>query len=71
MNSRFIKISGKRPYWIYLELTLFMKPPTIKIQGRMEHRARAKRQFFANAKIKPATNEERKVAATATFSDMP
>ena len=48
-----------------------MKAPTIQIQGRMEDRAKASRQFLENAKVKPAKNAERKVTATGTFSDMP
>jgi hypothetical protein len=48
-----------------------MKVPMIKVQGRMEDRARARRQFFANAMAKPAKNAAKKRIATGTFSDIP
>jgi hypothetical protein len=48
-----------------------MKVPMVKVQGRMEDRARARRQFFANAMAKPAKNEARKRMTTGTFSDIP
>jgi hypothetical protein len=48
-----------------------MTPPVIPMQGSMELKARASRQFLAYAKMKPAKNAARKVVAMATFSDMP
>jgi hypothetical protein len=54
---------------MYLDMNLFIKAPVIERQGRMEHMARASRQFLANAKTKPVTNAEMKVTVSATFSD--
>jgi hypothetical protein len=48
-----------------------MTPPVIAMQGSIELIARASRQFFAYAKMKPVQNAPRKLTATATFSDMP
>jgi hypothetical protein len=56
---------------MYLEMNLFMKAPVRKIQGSMEHIARASRQFLTNAKAKPAKNALRELTTSATFSDIP
>jgi hypothetical protein len=45
--------------------------PVMAMQGKMEDKARASRQFLANAKVKPVTNAARKLTATGTFSDTP
>jgi hypothetical protein len=43
--------------------------PVMAIQGRMEHMARASRQFLENAKARPVRNVEMKWTVSATFSD--
>jgi hypothetical protein len=43
----------------------------MEIQGRMEHIARASRQFLANAKTKPVKNAAIKLTVSGTFSDKP
>lgn len=56
---------------MYLDMNLFIIAPVIEMQGRMEHMARARRQFLEKAKTKPVTNAEMKVTVSATFSDKP
>ena len=56
---------------MYLDMNLFITAPVIEMQGRMEHMARASRQFLANAKTKPVKNAEMKLTVRATFSDTP
>jgi hypothetical protein len=56
---------------MYLETNLFMKAPEIPMQGNMDDRARANRQFLEYAKMKPVKNAAVKLTARATFSDMP
>jgi hypothetical protein len=71
MDSQFINTSRKQTYCIYLEMNLFMRPPVIEMQGRMELMARANRQLLEYAKMKPVKNAAMKLMAMATFSDMP
>jgi hypothetical protein len=52
-------------------MNLFMSPPDIAMEGKMELIARASRQFLANAKTKPVTNAEKKPTTSGTFSDKP
>jgi hypothetical protein len=71
MDLQFINTSREQTYCIYLELNLFMRPPVIEMQGRMELMARANRQLLEYAKMKPVKNAAMKLMAMATFSDMP
>jgi hypothetical protein len=48
-----------------------MTPAVIAMQGSMELKARASRQFLEYATMKPVKNAEMKPVAMATFSDMP
>lgn len=52
-------------------MNLFMIPPVMAMQGRMDDIARAKRQFLAYARAKPATKAPKKFATSATFSEIP
>jgi len=52
-------------------MNLFISPPVIAMQGTMELKARASRQFLIYAKTKPVTNAEKKLTTIATFSDKP
>ena len=66
-----MKISGRQTYWVYLKANLLMIAPEIAIQGKMEHMARASRQFLKNATTKPVKKQAVKLMARGTFSDMP
>jgi len=56
---------------VYLKANLFMMAPEINIQGKMEHIARAIRQFLKNATMKPEKKQVVKLTTWGTFSDMP
>ena len=71
MSSQFIKISERKTYWVYLKANLFMMAPEINIQGKMEHMARASRQFLKNATMNPEKKQVVKLTTWGTFSDMP
>ena len=62
---------GYKQYCIYLDMKLFIMAPVMEMQGKMEHMARANRQFLANAKTKPVKNAAVKLTESATFSDKP
>jgi hypothetical protein len=63
--------SDKYTHCVYLDPNLFMAPPIIMMQGRMDEHARARRHDRANARIKPTKNALTKVIARVTFSDIP
>jgi len=52
-------------------MDLFIRAAEIEMQGKMEHMARASRQFLENAKMNPVNNAAMKLTTSATLSDMP
>jgi hypothetical protein len=56
---------------MYLDTNLFIMAPVMAMQGKMEDKARASRQFLAYAKTKPVTNAAKKLTTRGTFSDNP
>jgi hypothetical protein len=65
------EFSDKYTHCVYLDTNLFITPPIIMMQGRMDDNARARRHDRANARIKPTKNALMKVIARVTFSDIP
>ena len=58
-------------HFMSLDRNLFMIPPTMAIQGRRDDIARAKRHERAKPSTKPQTKAPKKLATSATFSEIP
>jgi hypothetical protein len=56
---------------MYLDTNLFMMPPVMAMQGRIEDMARASLQHRIYAKVKPVRKAEMKLTQSATFSEIP
>jgi hypothetical protein len=52
-------------------MVLFMTPPVIATQGRIEDMANASLQDWTYATMKPVKNADMKLTTKATFSEIP
>ena len=56
---------------MYVERNLFITPPVMAMQGRIDERARARRHDLAYARAKPVIKAATKFITKATFSEIP
>ena len=70
-NPNKLQVNRRLTYCIYLETNLFMIAPVIAIHGKMEVRAKARRQLRSYATMKPVAKADKNWITIATFSDDP